>query len=244
MFFDENDLGLIFRFNGKRKKFINEYNISSLNEMKINNIKSIKTLLDNLYKIKEKLGNERNKKKIENEIKKIEECLKANEEFNVTKWIREEKPSYFSQMKAKDFKLDYLTNSFNNILGYFKMCNNSKDSIEYKDGKVMIELLNLYNDCFKNIGIFGFNIQMAEQLISLSTDIEPQDMGFDVDYSDETINNEDFIIYKIPFFIQYPRYRSIDNKLVEYVRLPISFGKIIYNESYIDKINDTNKKKL
>ena len=70
MFFDENDLGFIFRYNGRRKKFINEYNITSLNEMKINNIKSIKTLLDNLYKIKEKLGNERNKKKIENEIKK------------------------------------------------------------------------------------------------------------------------------------------------------------------------------
>ena len=38
MFFDENDLGLIFRYNGRRKKFINEYNITSLNEMKINNI--------------------------------------------------------------------------------------------------------------------------------------------------------------------------------------------------------------
>lgn len=248
MYFIEEDLDFLFKFKGKKKPFLNDYNEKEFIILKENLEKSISKLFFEVTNKSNKLSNNFVKSKLEKEIKKIKECLDKCQSFDYNKWLNKEKPSDFSHMKASEFKLCNLTDSFNRLLLLWKTCLNSYNAFnsrsKYQDGKIIEQILNDYNECFQKIGIYGLSAPVAEEIfygMEENENIDPTFFGFNVNFHNDS--EDYFQIYSIPFFIDYPFYRSLDNKFIGNRQVLLSQGSIYYNENRLQSNLDNTKLK-
>lgn len=199
--------------------------------MKNINCKELGILIKNISSDVQSINNEQTRYTIEKKLKGIMDCFEKNMEFNPQEYYVNNDCMQFTRdiIKICDFK------SIGELLNELYKREKLSQRKYPNDVQALVSMSNKIKDSCKNLGIKTLNEDnLYEAYMNPDSDLA-YDVGIRYDLDMDNAQEEDIIIWAIPYFITYPNF-GVNNTILGYINYPINEARAFYNVKKYDEL--------